>query len=134
MASPPSPKAQPQILVVDDEPDMLGLLGALLKGSLPEANVVLLESPFRALEHLATHAVDLIITDYRMPGLGGLDLAKEARTRKPDMPIILMTGFADDNLRTEAFVLRINVLLKKPVDPPEFISEIRRLLAPVQSH
>jgi CheY-like chemotaxis protein len=83
-----------RVFYVDDEPSLLkpvlgilGLLGYQATG---------FSSPTVALEQLraAPHAVDLLITDLGMPGLSGLDLARQISAVRPDLPIILASGYA----------------------------------------
>src|ERR1700741_2595049 len=82
------------ILVVDDDPliamstvDMLEDLGH---------TVIEAHSAKRALEILeAGQPIDLMMTDQAMPGMTGIELAEIARTKRPDMPVLLATGYAD---------------------------------------
>lgn len=118
-----------KILVVDDEPDMLELLCAVLRAARPDAIIRGTTSPDEALQLDDGEPVDLLVTDYMMPALNGLELAQRFRERRPRLPIILLTAFPDASVQNEAFVARVNVFMKKPVDPREFISEVSRALA-----
>ncbi len=86
------------ILLVDDEP-LVRMGTALLLEELDHC-VVQASSAAQALELLAENArIDLIITDFRMPDMDGLEMINRARQERPAMPAILMTGYAADDER-----------------------------------
>jgi CheY-like chemotaxis protein len=67
---------------------------------------------------------DLVITDHAMPGMTGLDLAVTLRTREPDLPILLATGFGETRGDLDIEIPR----LRKPYTQEQLSSEIARLL------
>jgi CheY-like chemotaxis protein len=82
------------VLVVDDD----RMVAELTVGMLEELGHMgfIAASGRAALEILATGTkIDLVITDHAMPGMTGVDLATHIRQNRPDMPIILATGYAD---------------------------------------
>jgi CheY-like chemotaxis protein len=81
------------ILAVDDDALVLMNTGDLLEDL--GHNVVLAHSGKEALERLAEFNFDLIVTDHAMPRMTGAQLIAEVRTRQPDMPILIATGYAD---------------------------------------
>ncbi len=82
------------ILVVDDDTLILMSTAAMLE-DLGHA-VIEAESAARALEILrAGTRVDLLVTDFAMPGMSGLDLVRAARTHRPELPALLVTGYAE---------------------------------------
>jgi PAS domain S-box-containing protein len=111
------------ILVVDDDPliamsavDMLEDLGH----TVIEAN-----SAQRALEILeAGQAVDLMMTDQAMPGMTGVELAEIARRKRPNMPVLLATGYTDLPMAHKSNLPR----LSKPYLQAQLQAEIDRLL------
>jgi len=113
------------ILVVEDDPliamsavDMLEDLGH----TVIEAN-----SPQRALEILeAGQAVDLMMTDQAMPGMTGVELAEIVRRKRPNMPVLLATGYADLPTAQKSNLRR----LSKPYHQAQLQAEIDRLLTP----
>lgn len=97
-----------RVLVVDDDKLVLSGTTALIDDLGHRAIDV--HSGHVALEQLmAGIAVDVVITDYAMPLMNGLELAGEVRTRFPHIPIILMTGYADvPQERLEPWLIRLN--------------------------
>ncbi len=84
------------------------------------------ESSTEALEFFrsAHGEIDMVLTDQTMPQLTGLELAKELRAIRHDIPIILCTGFADQMIRIKADALGISVT-PKPFSLVDLIAKIR---------
>jgi CheY-like chemotaxis protein len=82
-------------LLVDDHPDVLVTIGAFLEAA--GFDVVRASSGDEALLHLVSgKTFALLVTDYAMPGLNGVDLAKQALERLPDLKVVIITGFPSD--------------------------------------
>ena len=112
------------ILVVDDEALVRSATAAMLSGL--GHNVIESGSAAQALSLLAGGvSPDLIITDYLMPGMNGAELAREVRSRRPRLPVLLATGYASmaGNIMAEL------PLLPKPFRQSELAATIERLLA-----
>ena len=112
------------ILLVDDEPDVLFSLKGLLRH---EFELHTAESGEEAIEILKQHAVHVIMTDQRMPGMSGVELMAHAKASCPDAIRIIFTGFAD----IKAVVEAINSgglyrYITKPWDPDELIEILHR--------
>jgi CheY-like chemotaxis protein len=58
-------------------------------------------------------AIDLVISDYNMPGISGLEVAREVRRMKPNIPVIVTSGFIDEALRAQAEDAGVSELLFK---------------------
>lgn len=84
------------VLLVDDEPMVLQVQGDLV--SRMGHVVTMFTSPLDALAYLESHGseVDLLITDFRMPELSGLEVVKRVREMFADMPIMVLTGYANE--------------------------------------
>jgi signal transduction histidine kinase len=104
------------LLVVDDEPLVLRSTRMLLT----RLGYVVSEasSPESALRQVqeAPMGFDLVITDQAMPGMTGLELARRLRTIRPDLPIILASGYLDDDALQAAEALALQGILQKPYD------------------
>jgi CheY-like chemotaxis protein len=93
MPSRPSSSSRAHILLVDDNANGL----AARKNVLEELghHIVTASTGVGALEHLATQKFHLVVTDYRMPRMDGLELIVRLRKQTPDLPVILISGFVD---------------------------------------
>jgi PAS domain S-box-containing protein len=73
-------------------------------------------------------AFSIVLTDYNMPGLSGLDVARAVRAIRPDMPLALASGFITDELRAEAATIGVTELIFKPNAVAEYCEAIERLV------
>jgi len=87
------PSEKSTVLIVDDEIEICSLLSQLLE----DAGFATLKSHTSAdaLEKLKTEAVDLVLTDVRLPGLNGIDLMRKIKGVSANLPILLMSGYSD---------------------------------------
>jgi len=120
--------ARPLILIVEDDPDLLTMLGRMLSDF---ADVELAEDGIAALEHIETGLVpDLVITDIMMPGVDGLTLAHKLKDemRTARIPIIMLT--AKD--RPADVVTGINAgarsYITKPFKRDELVGKVKKAL------
>jgi CheY-like chemotaxis protein len=81
-----------------------------------------------ALERLAGEAVDLVLTDVRMPGMGGLELLRRIRQQTPAVAVLLMTAYDDRTTVADAMRAGARDLLVKPLDLPELRRAVSGLL------
>jgi CheY-like chemotaxis protein len=118
-----------RLLLVDDEPDIRETVKELLDFSFPEIQVETAANGLDAMEKLKDAGIDAVLTDYRMPGMNGIDLVNRIRKSRPDLPTLMFTAYADEgtlnDLRNRAPGLEV---LAKPVDVPRFLPRIRALL------
>ena len=116
-------KRSAKLLFVDDD-FLIGLATTDLLEDLGHT-VTRASSGAEALEILRTdEAIDLMITDYAMPGMTGLQLAEQARTLRPELPILLATGYADLPARADLDLPRLN----KPYQQMQLAEQIKALL------
>ena len=71
--------------------------------------------------------VDIIICDWKMPRLSGIELLNQVRTVDPDMPFVMLTGLADIESVTAARVGGVSAYLRKPFSPGQLEAKIRYL-------
>ncbi len=102
------------LLVVDDEPEMVKLLQLELKHRGHTSAVAL--SVAEAREQLAKADFDLVLTDIQMPGLTGLELCRELQCTRPDIPVVVLTGFGSVETATSAIRAGAYDFVTKPVD------------------
>ncbi|MHB8604402.1 MAG: response regulator [Thermoplasmatota archaeon] len=123
-------ETRPVVLLVDDEPDVCESLADLLSAFFDPIRVVTADSGAAALAVLAREPIDLIVTDYRMPGMDGLSLLAEVRRRWPAVPRVLITAFPDPEIGMRATdVEHVRRFMTKPIEPREVISAVRDALA-----
>ena len=111
------------ILVVDDERSMRDFLKILLKKEGHEVAVA--HNGISALEHLDKNSCDLVISDIRMPGMGGLELLASIKEKQPDLPVILITAFASPDDAVEAMKNGAFDYISKPFNVDEIKSVIQ---------
>lgn len=117
---------RPRVLVVDDEATIRDLLSKTLE--LAEYDVDLAPDGRSALERLKLLPYDLLITDLRMPGVDGLAVIREARRMKPDIPVIIVTGFSTEASAIEAVNLGVVGYLTKPFRVPRVLAVAAKAL------
>ena len=78
------------------------------------------------LERTIDGGVDLVVTDLAMPGLSGLDLARQIRARYPGLPVVLVTGYAD--FIDESARRSVDAVLRKPFTPDQLLQAISEAL------
>ena len=93
-----------EIIIVDDRVTNRNILHRLSAMLEPEATIHSFGDPESAIERIRTHTIDLIITDFKMPGMNGAEFISYCRTSLPDFdaPIIVVTAYEDREFRYEA--------------------------------
>lgn len=124
----PSGTGSERILIVDDEPSIVKMLGIVLSRN--GYTVQTLTSSTKALEIFRANpaAFDLLLTDMTMPDLTGDTLALAIRQLRPDIPIILCTGYSSRIDEEQARKMGVQAFLMKPVNLKELETTVRQLL------
>lgn len=121
-------RGEEHILVVDDEPTLIEILTFILtrKGY----TVTAFTSSIKAVKHFRKNAelFDLVITDMTMPDMTGAELAREMLALRPQLPIILTTGFSESIDREKAHRIGIQAFMEKPFRKAELEGTIRKVL------
>jgi len=122
------------VLVVDDEKDILEVIRIYLQkyGFVVRA----FSDPFLALEHFNSNqdAYDVLLTDIRMPGMTGMELAKNIIRSKPEIHVVFMTAFELDNdafwslADTSMHIIRREDVISKPFSLIEICNAIKKQL------
>ncbi|MFQ5536160.1 MAG: sigma-54-dependent transcriptional regulator [Gemmatimonadota bacterium] len=117
---------RPKILLVDDETAILDTLQILFRGE--GFDVLTEDSGQKALNTLEEERPDLVLTDIRMPGAGGLDVMAKVREVDPEIPVILMTAQASLQSAMRAVNEGAYYYLQKPFANDELLAICRRAL------
>lgn len=104
----------PRILIVEDDAFCREAMERLLQNSGYETRSC--SCGKEALARLAEEVFDILITDFRMPGMDGLELISQARKMGPAMAVILVTGIPPEDLVDRLRRTRVNGYLPKPLD------------------
>jgi DNA-binding NarL/FixJ family response regulator len=121
-----------RLLIVDDEPNLLTAIAAVLRGEGFE--VATARNGKDALLQLAKSIPDLIVSDIRMPLMDGYKLARQLRSAPHTalIPIVFLSAKDETEDRIEGFHSGIDVYLTKPFEPEELIAVINNILARVE--
>jgi CheY-like chemotaxis protein len=104
-----------RVLLVEDDDDNRELMAEVLASS--GCEVLSAASGQDGLRTLSEHSVDVVVTDVGMPGMGGLEMARAAKAIAPQIPVIVVTGWAERDDITSARGRDVDAILIKPVDP-----------------
>ena len=113
-----------RILVVDDDEDVLSSMRDVLRFSIADAEVETASSGADALTFMADHGADALVTDYRMPGMDGLELAAAAHKARPRLPIVMVTAFNDREMEGAARDAGVGHVVHKPFDIDELVAAV----------
>jgi DNA-binding NtrC family response regulator len=114
------------ILLVDDAPESLEVLRRNLEGE--GFRIFTAPGVAEALRVLDTVPVELVITDYKMPQVSGLDLIRHVRENLPDTEVVMITGYASIEGAIEAIKTGAEGYLPKPFTDEELFEAVRRAL------
>ncbi|WNG31416.1 sigma-54-dependent Fis family transcriptional regulator [Cystobacter fuscus] len=120
------------MLLVDDDPAVAKVLGALLVQA--GLTVHTAARGDEALALLGRKPIDVVVSDVRMPGMGGLELLAEVQRGWPDVPVILLTAHGTVPLAVEAMKAGAADFALKPFDREEILFSIRKALLRAQQH
>ena len=122
------------ILLVDDQRDILRLLHSALD-TLNNKELDIIEAPSgeEALLEVGRHSIDLLVADYRLPGMTGIELLHKVRIRHPDVKVVWITGMSDRKAREEMLNAGAAAIFDKPVPLADFLDIVERSLGLVRT-
>jgi len=123
------------ILIVDDEPDIADLFRQRFRREVRQGQYVLhfADSGEEALCRLAEIRPELIVilSDINMPGMDGLELLRKVKGLRPELPVLMVTAYGDDERRRRADELGAAAFLTKPVDFDQLKQQLVQLMRPL---
>ncbi len=117
----------PRILIADDDRLIRWTLSEILSGE--GYGVVAVDSGAQALAEISAGGVDVVITDYNMPEVNGLDVLRRTKTSSPHTHVILITGYRSPLLERTAREIGVFDYFDKPFDVRELVGSVARALA-----
>ena len=118
------------VIIIEDNQTTMVLLRQLV-GRAEPVDAVTFSNPVEAVGKLADLEADLVLVDYMMPGMNGVEVIRAIRSlaKHSSVPIVMITGDNDRAVRLEAFNAGATDFLNKPIEPIEFKARVRNLLA-----
>jgi CheY-like chemotaxis protein len=116
------------ILLVDDEPDLVVNCERVLQRE--GHSCMQAHTGPDAIRLIDRERPDLVVTDLRLPGAGGLTVARHARSRVPPIPVILITAYDSPQARIAAKESGVGGYLAKPFSNAAFLDVVQRALTP----
>lgn len=117
---------KPMIYIVDDEEDILDILVIVFKKH--QFDVTAYQNPVSLLEDLQHKKPDLILSDFKMPQMNGIELLKEVKEKFPDIPFVILSAHLDKVMMIQAIDLGISAVIEKPFKEKELTNKIKNIL------
>jgi DNA-binding NtrC family response regulator len=124
----------PPILFVDDEKNARRAFESMLAAVCADYEVRAVESAEEALKLIAAGDFFMVITDARLNGMSGYDLIREIKTRKPELPVLMITAYATPRHAVEAIQSGAIDYLPKPFEPEQLRHAIVRCASDYQKN
>lgn len=124
--------ANKRVLIVDNDKDISLMLQHSLRMLGPEYEIVTVTDSVTAIKLIEKEPFAVVITDYMMPVMTGVDLALAIRRISPDTQVILMTAYGSTNLRDTSKFLGLDGFLNKPFPLEEVQEIVKRAIAQTQ--
>ncbi|MEE4607814.1 MAG: response regulator [Desulfobacteraceae bacterium] len=115
-----------RVLVIDDERIVLDSITRILKEEDFEVDVTL--SGRQGLQWAVAKDYDIVLTDLRMPDIGGMRVLRDIKRAKPAVPVVMITGFGSVKSAVQAMKLGAAEYLEKPFDPDALVKVVQKAL------
>lgn len=123
----------PCILIVDDQKEVSRLLKSALETIEHGLDVVEAPSGEEAILESSRRKIDLLVADFRLPGITGVELTQKMQARNPAMKVILITGVTDPRIRADIAKAGADAYFTKPVPMADFLDAVERTLGLVRT-
>jgi len=125
-------KDGPKVLVVEDDATMAEMVAYNLRRQGLEVEIA--SDGAEGLRRGRDHAFQLIVLDLMLPSLGGIDIARELRDTRPDVPILMLTARGEEELKLRAFQAGTDDYLTKPFSMDELVARVKALVRRSRVH
>jgi CheY-like chemotaxis protein len=122
-----------RILIVEDQREVSRLLRSALETLEYDLEVVEIPSGEEAILYSSRKKVDLLVSDYRLPGMSGIELMRKVQKNQPQAKIILVTGQTDPRIRREVAEAGADAFFIKPIPMADFLDAVERHLDLVET-
>lgn len=123
----------PCVLLVDDQRDIVRLLHATLQTLGHQLDIVDAPSGEEALLEASRRKVDLLVSDYLLPGISGVELMRKIKVRSPELKVIFISGMTERKARTEMLGAGAVAIFDKPIPLADFLDAVERSLGLVRT-
>jgi CheY-like chemotaxis protein len=123
----------PCILLVDDQRDIVRLLHSTLQTLGHQLEIIDAPSGEEALLEASRKKVDLLVADYLLPGISGVELMRKVRARNTDLKVIFISGVTERKARTEMLSAGAVAVFDKPIPMADFLDAVERSLGLVRT-
>ena len=120
---------KPSVLIVEDDADMIQFIGSVLEN---DYHLLAADNGKSALRILKIHHVDLIISDYMMPEMDGMQLLEAVRSLMPEIPFMFLTARVEEADRMQAIQFGVDDYITKPFSPEELKARLTNLISRYQ--
>ena len=118
-----------KIIIVDDESASLKTMGRVISGIRKDVEIAgLFNNINLAMDFLRENSVDIILSDIKMPGGGGIELARFVQENYPDIKIVFFSAYNDFEYAQQAIILNVKHYLSKPVNIEELNNTLNHLI------
>ena len=125
--------AAPCVLLVDDQKDIVRLLHSALQTLGHPLDLVDAPSGEEALLEASRRKVDLLVADYLLPGISGVELMRKIKARNADLKVIFISGMRDRKARAEMLAAGAVAIFDKPIPLADFLDAVERSLGLVRT-
>ena len=125
--------ANPCVLLVDDQRDIVRLLHSTLQTLGHAMDIVDAPSGEEALLEASRRKVDLLVADYLLPGISGVELMRKIKARNPDLRVIFISGMTERKARDEMLSAGAIAIFDKPIPLADFLDAVERGLGLVRT-
>ncbi len=116
------------VLIVEDAADLGKMLKSSIQALSEDLSINVVPSAEEGLIEAGRHEIHLLVTDFRLPGISGLEMVRRVRKRHSNVKVILTSSVVDAQFKQEADDLKVDQYLQKPVDLPLFVSAVKNAL------